>query len=367
MPAKRKVPAKAGEDAEAAMLAAGKPVDVTEDSGDDAAEGSEDDGDVHDIQEGDYAGDDSEEGEEEEEEELEDDDEEGDEDEEEEEDGDEEEEEEADDEDLENAEGGTSRKSQDLWDSEEEEEDESDDDGEDDTPASRAANMAGSAGLSGGLVGGAINNGVGVDPDWHITPESDSDEDGPLMRNPVGNIPMEWYKDEKHIGYDREGKKLMKKAGRDTLDNHLMKSDDHESWRNVYDEVNDEDLRLTDAEVKLLKRLRSGKFNPGYNPYEDYPAPYDAPEHKVPPLPNLRNQNLPSQAAPNLQFLTAQPSLRVACSARLFFFSTPLHPLDTSDGCNVGRRSTRCPTGRSRSRDSCRRSTRRSRWSNTCA
>ena len=282
MATKRKVPAKAGEDAEAAMLAAGRSVDAAEESGDDAVAGSDDDGDVHDIQEGDYAGDDSGDGEGEEEEE-EGDDEEGDEDEEEEEDGEEDEEEGEEEEDLENAAGGTSRTSQDLWDSEQEEEDESDDDEEEeeDTPASRAQNMAGDAGLSGGLVGG-ISNGVGLDPDWHITPESDSDEDGPLHRNPVGNIPMEWYKDEKHFGYDREGKKLMKKAGRDTLDQHLMKSDDPDSWRNVYDDVNDEDLRLTDAEVKLLKRLRSGKFNPGYNPYEDYPVPYDAPEHKVP-------------------------------------------------------------------------------------
>lgn len=46
--------------------------------------------------------------------------------------------------------------------------------------------------------------------DGVIVPESDSDEDGPIMRNPVGDIPMEWYKDEKHIGYDLKGKKIIK-------------------------------------------------------------------------------------------------------------------------------------------------------------
>ena len=287
MPAKRKAPAKARKDADPGILEQGKSVDVAEDSGEEEV-GQSDDDNVHDIGDGDYAGDHSsdeeggEEDDDDEEEEDEEDEEEGEGDDEgEAEDGEEEEE------DLENADGGSSRTAQDLWDSDEDGDDDDDeDDSEDDTPAGHARSLAGTAGLSGGIEGGMLNNGVGVDPNWHITPESDSEEDGPLMRNPVGNIPMEWYKDEKHIGYDREGKKIIKKPGRDALDRHLQKSDDPESWRNVYDEVNDEDLRLTDAEVKLLKRLRAGKFDPGYNPYEDYPVPYDAPEHKIHPLSN---------------------------------------------------------------------------------
>ena len=118
------------------------------------------------------------------------------------------------------------------------------------------------------------------------------------MRNTVGNVPMEWYKDEKHIGYDLSGKKILRKPRKDTLDAHLARSDDPESWRTVYDEVNDEELRLTDAEVKLLRRLRAGKFDPGFDPYADYPDPVDAPEHKIHPLssrPEPKSRFVPSK------------------------------------------------------------------------
>ncbi|EKX42567.1 hypothetical protein GUITHDRAFT_73858, partial [Guillardia theta CCMP2712] len=128
-------------------------------------------------------------------------------------------------------------------------------------------------------------------------PESDSDEDGPVMKNPVGNIPMEWYKDEKHIGYDLSGKKILRKTKKDALQRHLDRADDPEPWRLVYDEVNDEELRLTDAEVKLLRRLRNGKYEPGIDPYEDYPVPEDDPELKIfgPSGPEPKSRFVPSK------------------------------------------------------------------------
>ena len=49
-------------------------------------------------------------------------------------------------------------------------------------------------------------------------------------RNTVGNVPLEWYKDEEHIGYDREGRKLTKKERKDRLDAFLEKSDNDKSW-----------------------------------------------------------------------------------------------------------------------------------------
>lgn len=58
----------------------------------------------------------------------------------------------------------------------------------------------------------------------------------------------------------------LRKPRKDTLDQHLAKADDPQWWRNVYDDVNDEELRLTDDELKLLRRLRAGKFDPGYDP-----------------------------------------------------------------------------------------------------
>jgi hypothetical protein len=56
MPAKRKAPAKARKDADPGILEQGKSVDVAEDSGEEEV-GQSDDDNVHDIGDGDYAGD----------------------------------------------------------------------------------------------------------------------------------------------------------------------------------------------------------------------------------------------------------------------------------------------------------------------
>jgi hypothetical protein len=41
----------------------------------------------------------------------------------------------------------------------------------------------------------------------------------------VGAVPLEWYKDEDHIGYDKDGRRIMKKARGDQLDALLRRND----------------------------------------------------------------------------------------------------------------------------------------------
>ena len=50
------------------------------------------------------------------------------------------------------------------------------------------------------------------------------------LRNTVGNIPMEWYREFEHIGYDLDGKKIGKPATGDELDNFLDKMDNPNYW-----------------------------------------------------------------------------------------------------------------------------------------
>lgn len=51
------------------------------------------------------------------------------------------------------------------------------------------------------------------------------------IRNTVGNIPMEWYKDYPHIGYDLDGKKLFKPIrNKDELDEFLDKMENPDYW-----------------------------------------------------------------------------------------------------------------------------------------
>lgn len=50
------------------------------------------------------------------------------------------------------------------------------------------------------------------------------------IRNTVGNIPMNWYDDYKHLGYDWDGKKVMKPLKEDELDNFLKRMEDPNFW-----------------------------------------------------------------------------------------------------------------------------------------
>ncbi|XP_065140570.1 ribosome biogenesis protein bop1 [Paramisgurnus dabryanus] len=95
-----------------------------------------------------------------------------------------------------------------------------------------------------------------------------SDEED--IRNTVGNIPMEWYKDYPHIGYDLDGKKIFKPIrNKDELDEFLDKMENPDYWRTVKDKMTGTDIRLTDEQVDLVHRLQEGKFGDvNFNEYE---------------------------------------------------------------------------------------------------
>lgn len=76
----------------------------------------------------------------------------------------------------------------------------------------------------------------------------------------MGEVPLEWYKDEDHIGYDREGGKVMKKPKADKLDALLAKNDLGQAWRTIHDEYNDEEIVLSKEEIEMLQRIRQGRF-----------------------------------------------------------------------------------------------------------
>ncbi|XP_072531109.1 ribosome biogenesis protein bop1 [Salminus brasiliensis] len=95
-----------------------------------------------------------------------------------------------------------------------------------------------------------------------------SDEED--IRNTVGNIPMEWYKDYPHIGYDLDGKKIFKPIrNKDELDEFLDKMENPDYWRTVHDKMTGTDVRLSDEQVDLVHRLQQGKFGDvNFNEYE---------------------------------------------------------------------------------------------------
>ncbi|XP_049962677.1 ribosome biogenesis protein BOP1 homolog [Schistocerca serialis cubense] len=92
--------------------------------------------------------------------------------------------------------------------------------------------------------------------DEYETDSSDEED----IRNTVGNIPMNWYDDYPHIGYDWEGKKILKPPKGDELDTFLKKMEDPNFWRTVKDPQTGQDVVLCDADVDLIQRLQSSKI-----------------------------------------------------------------------------------------------------------
>uniref|UniRef100_A0A1I8HS84 BOP1NT domain-containing protein n=1 Tax=Macrostomum lignano TaxID=282301 RepID=A0A1I8HS84_9PLAT len=98
--------------------------------------------------------------------------------------------------------------------------------------------------------------------------DSSDDED---IRNTVGNVPMHWYTKYPHIGYDTEGKKLMKPDTGDQLDDFMAKMDDPEYWRTVIDPKTGQRIVLCDEDVQLVKNIVRGRVpDPNVDPYEDH-------------------------------------------------------------------------------------------------
>lgn len=102
-------------------------------------------------------------------------------------------------------------------------------------------------------------------PDEYEQHDTDDEED---IRNTVGNIPMQWYDEYKHIGYDWDAKKIIKPAKRDQLDDFLKRMEDPNFWRTVKDPQTGQDVILSDADIDLIKRINSQRI-PDAN-FEDY-------------------------------------------------------------------------------------------------
>jgi len=94
------------------------------------------------------------------------------------------------------------------------------------------------------------------------------------IRNTIGNVPMEWYKEYDHIGYDLGGKKIKKVEQMDELDEFLDKMDNPDYWRTVRDKLTGQNVRMSDKDIELIKNIQKGKY-PGtgsgnYNAYEPW-------------------------------------------------------------------------------------------------
>mmetsp|Transcript_8609 Transcript_8609/g.39129 ORF Transcript_8609/g.39129 Transcript_8609/m.39129 type:complete len:159 (-) Transcript_8609:3193-3669(-) len=80
------------------------------------------------------------------------------------------------------------------------------------------------------------------------------------MENTIGDAPSEWYREEEHIGYDVDGRRILKRRWNDSIENLLHTIDDPSYWRKVFDEKEDREISLSRAHLELIQRLRNGAF-----------------------------------------------------------------------------------------------------------
>lgn len=87
----------------------------------------------------------------------------------------------------------------------------------------------------------------------------DSEDDYTKVR--IGNVPMEWYNQEKNLGYDVKGQVVERKLlQNDGIDEFIKKSENPDWWRTVKDELNQKNITITDEQLDMIRRIRTGRY-----------------------------------------------------------------------------------------------------------
>lgn len=124
-----------------------------------------------------------------------------------------------------------------------------------------------------------------------------SDEED--IRNTVGNIPMHWYDEYKHIGYDWDAKKIMQPEKGDQLDDFLKRMEDPDFWRTVKDPKTGQNVVLTDEDIDLIKRISSQRIpNAEHDAFEPWIEWFTSEVEKMPirNIPDHKRSFLPAKS-----------------------------------------------------------------------
>ncbi|RJE16915.1 hypothetical protein PHISCL_10748, partial [Aspergillus sclerotialis] len=94
---------------------------------------------------------------------------------------------------------------------------------------------------------------------------SDVDENA----NTVGDIPLSFYDQYPHIGYDINGKRIMRPAKGEALDALLESIEVPQGFTGLTDPSTGKPLELNQDELELLRKVQMNEIpEEGYNPYE---------------------------------------------------------------------------------------------------
>lgn len=102
-----------------------------------------------------------------------------------------------------------------------------------------------------------------------IDPVYDSDDsDAAGATNTIGNIPLTFYDSYPHIGYDINGKKIMRPAAGEALDALLDSIEVPKGWTGLTDPQTGKPRNLSQEELEILRRIQKNELTEeGYDPY----------------------------------------------------------------------------------------------------
>lgn len=102
-----------------------------------------------------------------------------------------------------------------------------------------------------------------------INPVYDSDDsDAAVATNTIGDIPLTFYDSYPHIGYDINGKKIMRPAKGEALDALLDSIEVPKGWTGLTDPATGKPLNLSQEELEILRRIQTNEMpEEGYDPY----------------------------------------------------------------------------------------------------
>lgn len=102
-----------------------------------------------------------------------------------------------------------------------------------------------------------------------IDPVYDSDDSDHDNFNTIGDIPLSAYEEMPHIGYDINGKRIMRPAKGSALDQLLESIDLPEGWTGLLDLNTGSSLKLTDDELELIRKIQHNEnTDENINPYQ---------------------------------------------------------------------------------------------------
>ena len=118
-----------------------------------------------------------------------------------------------------------------------------------------------------------------------IDPVYESDDSDAEQTNTIGNIDLKYYDEYPHIGYDINGKKIMRPAKGEALDALLDSIDIPKGWTGLTDSTTGKPLQLSEEELDVLKKVtRNEVIEEGYDPYPEMIAYFSGVNQEIMPL-----------------------------------------------------------------------------------